>query len=448
MVGMAQREAQKILEAKRKYFEKALSDTALEVNFLKSLRNIDETRFRTDYIMSDTLFSSLMSVYFYGIPLSETTPWIHSFKPILPDFDELLRGILVKFERYDITLEFPELLDVDETLRFFLIDEVANNIIATRGKPLIVGVTKYGEGYVDPEAVREFLRSTLYAYAKKDISLTELRNRLDKVGKTLGILPELIEDAFNRMVLIETIKEKAATWDYAWWDVSEWAEEEEGVGKVEFETYSGEKVKVEYDNMLEAEAGGYWDLSFWDNAYWIGDEEPYKYPYRFDEKELKSYIDKVRDRLFSNFVRCYIYTGLGVGNYQRAWERRKYYRSSRTETYALPFSHRLRIESLVRNYVLSKDPDCPPWKLRLYMSAMLEIYGKLFGVHRWGTEMEVSMSGDEFKNYWLDKWSAEGLDRSILEGMYDSFKDIISALGTVRQISHLRFIRWKFRRYS
>jgi len=448
MVGMAQREAQKVLEAKRKYFEKALSDTAIEVNFLTSLRNIDETRFRSDITLSDTLFSSLLSIYFFGIPLSDTTPWVLTFTPELPDFDELLRGIMIKFESFDMTLQFPFLKDIDETIRYFLVDEVAGNIISTRGGPLIVGVTKYGEGYVDPEAVREFLRSTLYAYAKKDISITELKNRLDKVGKTLGILPELIEDVFNRLVLIGTIKEKAATWDYAWWDVSEWAEEEDGTGKVEFETYDGEKVKIEYDNLLEAEAGGYWDLSYWDNAYWIGDEPPYNQPYKYDEKTYKSNIDQVRDTIFTNFIRCYIYTGLGVGNYQRAWERRKYYRSSRTETYALPFSHRLRIESLVKNYVLSKDPGCPPWKIRLYQSAVLEIYGKLFGVHRWGTEMEVSMSEEEFRNYWLDKWEAEGLDRAILEGLYGTLKPIVVSLGLVRQTSYYRFIRWKYRRWE
>ncbi len=441
-MGASQREAQKILEAKRKYFQKALSDDAIDQNVWRSFGIFDYATFWGDWVLSDTLFSSLIGLLLFDLPLADIVPWNLGWEVELPSVEEFMRGVLIKLEPIQITVEFPELSDVYKTLESIMVPDVVPNIEETRGKKLIVGFTKYGEGYVDPPAVREFLRSTLYAFTKKNLSWSEAKQRLQAVAKALNIAPSIVEDVFNRLSIISAIKEKAATWDYAWWDVSYWSEEGSG-GLVEFTNWDLKTDKVEYEQMWDAQAGAWWDVSFWDYAYWTDDVSPYK----IDPKVYESIISRMRDFLVRNFRNRILTIALALANYQRADERAYPWRSGRLETFAIPFSQRMRLESITERIVRQLDPNVTPYKLRLYKTAVIEMYGKLYNPHRWGAEMERSMSADEFKKYWLEKWSSEGLDRSILEKLYDSVRGTVDALGAVRTRERLRFIRERLRRY-
>ncbi|RLE86382.1 MAG: hypothetical protein DRJ67_07355 [Thermoprotei archaeon] len=217
-MGYAQREAQKVAEQKRKYWLKTQSEAAVDVMFDRMIDIYDYFAFWGDWVLSDTLFSSLTSLVFFDLAIPNIVPWSLTWEVELPDIDEFLAGVLLKLEPIDITIEFPDLAQVDTTLDFLLSPEYAANIKETRGKKLIVGRTKYGEGYVDPPAVREFLRSSMYAFMKKDISLPAARERLKAAAKTWNIAESLVEDVFNRLSLMTAVKERALTWDYGWWD--------------------------------------------------------------------------------------------------------------------------------------------------------------------------------------------------------------------------------------
>ncbi len=441
-MGASQREAQEILEAKRKYFQKALSDDAIERNIWRSFDIFDYASFWGDWVLSDTLFSSIIGLVLFDFPLGDIVPWNLNWEIELPTPEEFLRGILIKLEPIQITVEFPDLSDVVSTMEFIFEPKWAWYISGARAKKLVVGYTKYGEGYVDPPAVREFLRSTVYAFLKKDLSWPEIRQRLQAVAKTLDIAPEVVEDLFNRMSVMASVKERAATWDYAWWDVTYWGEEGSS-GQVVFTNYNLQTEKVEYEQLWDAQAGGWWDVSFWDYTYWTDDESPYK----VDPETYEPIISRVRDYVVRNFRNRIPVIALALANYQRAEERRYPWRSSRLETFAMPFSQRMRLENITERIVKQLDPNVPPFKLRLYKTAVIEMYGKLYSPHKWGAEMERSMSADEFKKYWLEKWSSEGLDRNILERLYESVRGTVDALGGVRIRERLRFIRERLRRY-
>jgi len=440
-MGASQKEAEKVLEAKRKYFEKVLSDEAIDSNIFRMYSIFDLVSFWGDYVLSDTLFSSLISLLFFDIPLSEVVPWTLTWDIELPSVDEFMRGVLIKLEPISILDAFPELADVVETLRKVLLPEYSGNIIETRPRKLIVGESYYGDSYVDPPAVREFLRSTLYAFTKKNLSRAEAKQRLLATVSTLNIAPEVVEDVFNRLSMMEAIKTNAATWDYAWWDVSCWAEEGSG-GQVEFTSWDLTTEKVEYEQLWDVEGGGWWDLSYWDMCYWTDDISPYAVT-----PEGVAAISAVRDFVVESFRRRITATALAVANYQTAEERQSMARSPRTETFAVPFSHRVRLESMTESIVRKLKPDVSPFELRLYKTAVIEMYGKLYGPHRWGAEMERSMSEGEFRSYWLDKWSSEGLDRSVLEQLYSSLRPVVDTLGGVRTSERIRFLREKYRRY-
>ncbi len=110
-------------------------------------------------------------------------------------------------------------------------------------------------------------------------------------------------------------------------------------------------------------------------------------------------------------------------------------------------SQRARIESIVGEIVGKMDPGAGAYKLRGYISAALDIYGSLYGVHRWGDEAPRAMAADEFKRTWLSKWSAEGLDPGVLEAIYGVVRPVIDALGRERSRVRMQFIREKYAKW-
>ena len=143
-MGYAAREARKVAEQKRKYWMKTQSDSAIDVMFDRMSDIYDYYAFWGDWVLSDTLFSSLVNLVLFDLTIPEIVPWTLAWEVELPDIDEFLAGVLIKLEPIDISIEFPELEQLDTSLDFILEPEYSSNIRETRGKKLIVGKTKYG----------------------------------------------------------------------------------------------------------------------------------------------------------------------------------------------------------------------------------------------------------------------------------------------------------------
>jgi len=438
-VGASQIEAELVLEQKLKYWLKTLSEDAIDMNTWRAFDTFDWATFWSDWVLSDTLFSSLVSMLLFDIPPSEIVPWTLVWGVELPTPDEFLRGVLIKLEQIDVTEVFPELKTFLDAAWSIFEDWAAEGIAGMRLEKAVYGKSRYDRSYYDPEAVREFLRSTLYAFAKKDRSWPEIRLRVQKAAEQLGIPEDIARMVFDRVSEIEAVKEKAATWDYAWWDVSSWSPEVGG-GAVEYTTYDLTMDAVEYEQMFDAQAGGVWDRSCWDYCYWAVDEPVYRY----DPEKEKAVFDTYRDYIVSAFRHRYMATALAAANYQTAEERARP-GGGRVESYALPASQRVRIEALVERIVKGAEPDVDAVRLRLYKSAALEIYGALYSPHRWGAEMQKAMGPEELKRFWVSKWSGDGLNPDTLSKLWDAVKPVIDAFGSARTTARMRFLREKLR---
>jgi len=420
---------------KLRYWQKALSEDAIDACAARAADTFELARFRSDWVLSDTLLSTLTSTLLFDVPPSELVPWLLAWEVEVPAVDEFLRGVLIKLEPVDLAELFPELLDASKTVELLFEAEYSKPMEETRLRKCRYDESRFDESYFDPPAVRDFLRSTLYAFTKKDVSLPEARLRVEEAARRLGLPEELARDLFNRLSAVAAVKEGAATWDYAWWDRSSWSEEAPG-GVVEFTTYDLAPARVEYEQLFDVQAGGLWDHSLWEYAFWSPDRPAY----RLDVEAMKSYLDGCRDAVTSSFVRRYFATPLAVANYQTAAERLDW-RSGRTEAYALPTSHRMAIESAAESAVKALEPDVDAFKLRLYKSAALDLYGTLYGVHRWGYEALRAMGAEELRAYWLAKWGREGLREDVLEALYGALRRTIDALGLERSRQRLRFLR-------
>ena len=147
------------------------------------------------------------------------------------------------------------------------------------------------------------------------------------------------------------------------------------------------------------------------------------------------------DKVWLNFRSRITVTPLAVANYQTIRERTKWTESERLETYALPMSQRMHLERLTESIVRLKEPDIDALKLRLYKSAVLQLFGDLTQMHRWGSEMFTSMTEDELKNWWLERWTRAGLNRETLEELYGRIRGTVSTYTSRRHKERLRFLR-------
>lgn len=447
-MGVASQEAWKIIEEKRKYWYKTLSQDSIWHMFNVSFNIFDWLSIISDLTIFDTLWSSLISTLLLGLSFDDILTWNLLWEIELPDVEEFIKGVLIKLSKLKISELVPKLIpEYEEELEEFFKNSFENleTIIeeeyaeALKTKPYLKGIygySKYEEAFYDPRAVYDFLRSTLYAFTKKRGDIRTVKDKLEATVKALDIHPELVRVLFNRLSAISSIKEEAFTWDYGWWDRTNWAEEEKE-GKLPFINYDLHVVEVPYEDIIDVQAGGYWDNDSWNLFCWTEGPPRTVHPYKREGVSVAEIMDKV----WLNFRSRITATPLAVANYQTIRERTKWTESERLETYALPMSQRMHLERLTESIVRLKEPCIDALKLRLYKTAVLQLFGDLTRMHRWGSEMFTSMTEDELKNWWLERWTRAGLSRETLEELYGRIRGTISTYTSRRHKERLRFLR-------
>ncbi|MHC1593721.1 MAG: hypothetical protein ACXQT2_00185 [Methanotrichaceae archaeon] len=433
-------EAWKIIEQKRKYWYKTLSDDATWSILAQSYNVFDWLSFFSDITLSDTLWSSLVSWLLLGIPFTDLEPWNLLWRVELPAPEEFLRGVMIRLERVslrDLVQEVaPELAQAVEQPSLFLEEEYAVGVVETGLEKAVYGGTRFDYSYYDPPAVREFFRATVYAFMKKGRTLETAKHDIEEAARILNIHPEVARTLFNRLSAISSIKERALTWDYGWWDFTYWSEEG-SEGKVTYINYELQPQTTPYEDLVDYQAGGFWDDSPWDYFYWTEEYPSSVHPFRVEGYN----VARLYDVVYANFRSRIATTPLAVANYQTRREREKWTESERLETFALPVSQRMHLERLVESVVRSREPDVDACKLRLYKSAVLQLFGDLSSPHRWGVGMQRTMSEDELRRWWIERWVDLGLDRDTLETLYSYLRKRVDTYTSVRQRERLRFLR-------
>jgi len=435
-VGEASVRAWEVIEQKRKYWHKVLSEEGMWSTLVQTFNVFDWLSFFSDFTLSDTLFSTLVSSLLLGIQPIDLEPWNLCWDIELPSIEEFTKGVLIKLEKISITDLLPEFADMFKDITLSLEDEFRINVKETMLEKGYYGKSRYGYSYYDPTAVREFFRSALYAFMKKKHEIRTAREMVEQAAKALNIHPELARTLFNRQSALAAVKEEALTWDYGWWDRTNWSEEG-SEGRVAYINYDLQVQETAYEDVIDLQAGGFWDDAVWDMFYWTEEAPKAVHPFRLEGYNIASAIERV----WLNFRSRISTTALAVGNYQTLKERTKWTESERLETYALPVTQKKILESLTESLVRSKEPGVDTIKLRMYKSAVLQLFGTVASMHRWGSGMFQVMSDEELRSWWVEKWVKSGLNREVLETLYDALKSRISTYSTLRHKERLRFLR-------
>jgi len=291
--------------------------------------------------------------------------------------------------------------------------------------------------------MREFLRSTIYALLKKGLSMEAAREAYMKLVEIHGIDPVMAEELWNRMVMVSESRVYAPAWDFGWWDISYWcAETEEGKPLLPYIGMDGKLYTVETTHMGDPICGGFWDASYWDMCYWTQDQNPF----RVVKPEGVTQIQELIDKLITQWRSRWLVTPLAVANYQTAEERIEMVKSKRVESYGIPVSHSIQIESFVDNLLTGMKVTVDAVKRRMYKSAALELYSILSSPHKWGLEGIRVLDRSELKSYWVHKWSTNGLDANVLSSLFDRVINLTSNLAVERVNYRIRTLQYRLAR--
>ena len=417
MAGILSEIANKVLEEKMRYAQKVTSEDALSQNIFDIYLFSDQIGVRFDHVIFESVFTSLVNMVLFNIEPYEIPIFNLCFETSLPTPEEFAKGKLLDIGCVSCLEKYPEL----ETAISRAVDMLKPSMV---GK-CYWGESFYGDCYVDPPIVRDYIRSTMLRVLKVLRTGDTQRAVHDSFIENLEMVPEPMKVAWEMSNYVFEARNRDPWWDYAWWDYSVWAEEKSYV-----ETYEKKVVEVDPEHVMDVAGASFWDIAVWDYSYWAeelrstveGREMLKKFEQLFNVvMDVGSFIAReAKSRILT--------TPLLVANYQRADERRNWAISRRVDEFASSKVWVYRIREAVRNIVVGE----PPSMFRVYESAAMTLVSRIGRPGGWGYEAFRGMDVNTFKRQWIDEWSGKGLDPAKLEKIFDIVIDLVNDFASER----------------
>jgi len=452
------RKQRQITQQKIKNGNKVLTEQGI-LNMQLNFANLFDTySFLSDLQISDTLFSSLISSLLYGINLNNIIPDNITFEVELPDLQQWLNGVLIILKQIDLSsllqnlaISFPSLnlqfnlSDLLFNLNFsfnFTIPTISFNLGQSQLTKAYYNQSAYGLSYYDPTAVTNFLKSTMYSAVIKKKNPITIKNEMLALKQSLNLADFVVDDIYNRLIAMKQVKETACLVDYCWVDYSTippQADTPHHDALVTFQTFDNRTVTIPVTNMLDIQAGCYVDLSYVDLCavldYDITGDNVYA--------SGGASIETVHNAIYRSFKSRINVTPLAMANYQTAKARLDPHNSERVAYYGFSTTQLRQIEEVAGRIVKQLNPGVDAFTLRQYKVAVDNIYSSLFQQHRWGNEAQQAMTQQQLQQWWVSKWSANGLDPNVLNALFNAIYPLIIAQGKVRTSNRLNFLRKK-----
>jgi len=410
--------------AKRKYAEKVLSLSAMDIMYQRIL---DGESWFSDWAWQYLpLFLNLniSSLFIFALSPEELLPFSLDFVIELPSIEEWLEGIRLKFKKIDIGTQWqdffykyyleivPPKLDFDTFIDFTIPDIWIPSFKREKERKLIIGKTKYGEGYVDPPVIREFLTSTFYELFKRKPRYERLKELIDEVMKTQEIEEWVGATVFHRINMLTECIYQDFILDVGILNISV-LHPKSSKHSVIIEDYTGIPRVVEYEKLHDIQMGFILDISYLNEGYLL----PKNFRYRVTVVGVTPYFIMFQDKRVRDLISRFRATHIGFINYQRIEEMMDWHKSERAEQYGELQRIRYTIDSMVTNILKDKDVDA--FRLNLYKRAVNQLIGHKKKRHKWGYDGWKAMTEEEFKNWWIEHWVRQGLNRDLLNLLYE-----------------------------
>ena len=447
--------AKDLVEQKRKYHSKVLSLDALGLLFDRVL-DIESLfgEWMWQYLVMFINFD-ISSLFIWGLDPSELEPLNFDFDVELPSVEEWLQGIKIKFEKIDLGEQWkrvleeylheivPPKLDFSTFVEWNVEEEWQPPTQEQQKRKLIVGVTKYAEGYVDPPVIREFLRATFYELFKRRPDFERLYTVYKETIEKLGIAEHVAESTFNRIALLHNAMYENFILGYGILGISKLSPQGKYSSKVPVFTWKREYFEANYAKLAELQAGFILGITPLGLGLLMPRERFYKGTKIGTTPPWIWLVDWKGRRALNRFRA----TPPGIANYQKTDEMLDYHRSERVDQWHELQTIRYAVDSLVTE--LLKDKGIGAFELNLYRRAANQLIGHRKKRHRWGFGAFRSMSEEEFKEWWLGYWERQGLKREYLELIYERLSRVLPCLRDRAQElgERLKRVRYRVAKY-
>jgi len=396
-------------QQKQKYHEKLLSVEGEWSTFMRSFQLWD---FMTDVsspLILEFYFATMSLGLLFDFDLFTIEPLNLEFTWRYPTIDEWLKGVGVVIEK---TIP-PTATDVETFVTENVKEEFQGPIMETRLEKGYYGKTRYGYCYYDPLVVREFTRNAISLMIKKHPSWVQRKQAILSLASSLGVSEDLARYIHDRMSMVMSAHVEDFILDYGMLDVSYLCVEEEHSPEyvaVPFLNLDGEVQELEVYNLTDLQYGFILDFSYLDVDYLCDDVDAYK--------DVAPAIDTIDEKL-KNFRGRIAITAPAFSNYVRGDEAVDHNKCERTNIWGELLSMRYLIENEVDAFLRATSPQLPAFERRKYITAVLQLWGHRGKRHEWGFKTFKYMNLDELKMWWMDYWSRQGLDLTILDKLFE-----------------------------
>ena len=389
---------------KRKYHAKVLSESALLANYERMWDTGDLFAWYA-WILSDLFTNLSISVLStMGFDPLEFEQLSLVFETRLPSIEELLQGILIVIERGWL----PGVGGYEDWVLDNIKEEYQEAFLERLYAKARYGYSKYGTCYYDPVGFRQVLSNLLQRLFLERIPLTGFRQGVDSLPSLIGIPQGLVEGFYNRFVLHMESLRQSFVLGYGILGYSKLSPHGSDEAVVSMVDYRGNQVDVRFrslDHVHHSMILGITPLGY---GYLGSQETVYREP--------SPPCAKWSSDLAVNTINRYPATPWALGNYSRPEEMRDWLKSERADQHQSLGLLRLMLEHMVEN--LLEPEGLPVTVLRQYKNAVNHLLAAWSKRHAWGYSPLRSAGLEELRDWWLDYWGRQGLNRSLLEKIF------------------------------
>jgi len=445
------RRMQSLTEEKQLYFNKVLSESAI-FNNIQQVRSLfphfqENTYAQTMYF----IWMNISGMFIFSLDPRELEPLDPEYDISLPSQSEWEQGIKLKIEPVsldDTWAKFwqevfgqlvPPSADFWSFVQGFFNEQYWDDLLKRFYGKLIVGVTKYGEGYVDPQAVRDFLRATLYKMHNQRIDFPRTRDLFAQVAEQFGIEEGVVEALYNRFALHFQSLFTTFFLGYNLLGISPLAKRGSDATVVPVVTWRGEEAEAHARLWQDVNVGFILGVTPLGYGLLLPPEDIYRYVTDKLLAPVVAFTDWKAKRQLQRFPA----TPAGFANYQRPDETLSPFNNERLEAWAESRSYADVVAGVADS--IAEQAGADPFRRNLYRRAAMMLLGYRKKRHQWGYDAWKNMSEDEFKDWWLEYWANQGLDKNILNQIYNN---VSVCLTNLRQKSLQAGLKVKRRKYA
>jgi len=399
--------------AKRKFFEKVLSEDGVYTMYLRLL---DVSPLFSQYAwlqltafdlaqLGMSLLHDILSIHF--------EPYRLDFRHRPPTAEEVLQGIWAVFEPVDWVKLHGWMKDFDSWIGANVREEHQEGVRRTRLRKCRYDESRFDESYYDPPVVRELLRAAFWKLRLIRAPDASWLKAMGQLAEEAEMAEAMVEHVYSRLTAIYSAQLNAFVLGLSVLGRSRLTEVEEGWGTAPFLTAGGEARTLRFTTLDQLQMGLILGLAPLGYGLLMPKESIYAQP---EGKRNPPVVDVVVSKVKGIISRLPL-TAWAYGNYSRPEEMLDYHRSERTAQHDFIQEQRRIVEGWVAGRVPPEEAN--PVRVRQYQNAALQALAWRAKRHRFGFDAYRAMTEAQFKSWWVRHWSEQGLSEGVLEALYE-----------------------------